>query len=750
MIIEAILDAPGTTIFMSVITIFVLFSDDARMLVATVHHDDAFYATSAFCMGIFTIEIMLSIYSKPGYINSFYFYLDIISTVFMIADIGWAWDIITNTQSSQGNQVSQVKNASQTSKTATRGVRIIRIVRLVRLIRLVKLYKNAQIALKRRSQKATVTPEDALFPQESKIGKRLSELTTMRVILLVLVLLVLLPLFELDLYYDSPTSGEFSLTQLSKYYGSPGFQVCLDEILSYKVVSLRPLILLSYGFETYAAIYTSGTPINDLRVDEKYYAANGDFVAIYDIRVDTQLEAGLSICRTVFVSIVMTLAALYFTRDAQKLVIEPIEKMMRKVAKIAKDPIHATEEKMVDVFEEDPTETPQKTCFCCKKETELQHFETQLLEDTLLKISTLLGLGFGEAGAKMIGQNLAKNQDLDLMLDGARVIGIFGFCDIRNFTDTTEVLREDVMLFVNQIANIVHTTVATCLGTANKNIGDAFLLVWKFDQQDVQLRGSSISLDEKSLRVMHLCDLSLISFLKIIVKISTHSNIVAYRKHPGLLNRMPGYTVKMGFGLHLGWAIEGAIGSDLKIDASYLSPHVNMSSRLEAATKQYGVPLLLSGSLVKYMSPKVQPLCRHIDTVTVKGSNEPEELYTSDIDTADLSSKRDEHTDKAIAIQKRRDLEKRIGDSDFDATTLINRSKGLQKLRMLITPEFLDAFGRGVKGYLSGDWQEAQKQLMKALELRNDGPSHTLLGVMEEYDFRAPKEWPGYRALTEK
>lgn len=41
----------------------------------------------------------------------------------------------------------------------------------------------------------------------------------------------------------------------------------------------------------------------------------------------------------------------------------------------------------------------------------------------------------------------------------------------------------------------------------------------------------------------------------------------------------------MGFGLHLGWAIEGLIGSSFKIDASYLSPNVNMAARLEAATK---------------------------------------------------------------------------------------------------------------------------------------------------------------------
>jgi class 3 adenylate cyclase len=49
--------------------------------------------------------------------------------------------------------------------------------------------------------------------------------------------------------------------------------------------------------------------------------------------------------------------------------------------------------------------------------------------------------------------------------------------------------------------------------------------------------------------------------------------------------RIPGFRIRMGFGLHLGWAIEGMIGSNYKIDASYLSPNVNTASRLEAATK---------------------------------------------------------------------------------------------------------------------------------------------------------------------
>ena len=68
---------------------------------------------------------------------------------------------------------------------------------------------------------------------------------------------------------------------------------------------------------------------------------------------------------------------------------------------------------------------------------------------------------------------------------------------------------------------------------------------------------------------------------------------------------MPNYWVSLGFGLHIGWAIEGAIGSTFKIDASYLSPNVNMANILEAATKDYGTPLLFTGDLVNHFKEKM-------------------------------------------------------------------------------------------------------------------------------------------------
>lgn len=92
------------------------------------------------------------------------------------------------------------------------------------------------------------------------------------------------------------------------------------------------------------------------------------------------------------------------------------------------------------------------------------------------------------------------------------------------------------------------------------------------------------------------------SFVNIMGKINTSYEINRYNKNVLLKERIPNYKVRMGFGLNLGWAIEGAIGSAFKIDASYLSPNVNMASRLEAATKQFRTDLLISEKLYNICS----------------------------------------------------------------------------------------------------------------------------------------------------
>jgi hypothetical protein len=86
--------------------------------------------------------------------------------------------------------------------------------------------------------------------------------------------------------------------------------------------------------------------------------------------------------------------------------------------------------------------------------------------------------------------------------------------------------------------------------------------------------------------------------------------IQQYAHLPGVQSRIPGYTVRMGFGLHYGWAIEGAIGSKFKIDASYLSPHVNMASRLVCTPVCAPVMLLLLAcASLRVLASMCVPIC---------------------------------------------------------------------------------------------------------------------------------------------
>jgi hypothetical protein len=74
------------------------------------------------------------------------------------------------------------------------------------------------------------------------------------------------------------------------------------------------------------------------------------------------------------------------------------------------------------------------------KETNVEPLETQMLENTLGKIGALLALGFGEAGSTIIARNMQGKGEVNPMLPGTKRLYIFGFCDIRCFTDATEVL----------------------------------------------------------------------------------------------------------------------------------------------------------------------------------------------------------------------------------------------------------------------------------------------------------------------
>lgn len=52
-----------------------------------------------------------------------------------------------------------------------------------------------------------------------------------------------------------------------------------------------------------------------------------------------------------------------------------------------------------------------------------------------------MAVGFGDAGAEIIADNMRSGGDLNPMVPGQKVTAIFGFCDVRQFTDATEILQ---------------------------------------------------------------------------------------------------------------------------------------------------------------------------------------------------------------------------------------------------------------------------------------------------------------------
>lgn len=139
---------------------------------------------------------------------------------------------------------------------------------------------------------------------------------------------------------------------------------------------------------------------------------------------------------------------------------------------------------------------------------------------------------------------------------------------------------------------------------------------------------------DEEITISTLADSALMALVKIVISINekNKNQFMKYRTNEAIIKRMGvDWEVKLGWGLHTGWAIEGAIGSRFKIDASYLSPHVNLSEDLEGATKFYGVPFLVSEAMVNILSPFARSLCRRVDRVKIAGIEAPFDLYCVDV-----------------------------------------------------------------------------------------------------------------------
>lgn len=413
-------------------------------------------------------------------------------------------------------------------------------------------------------------------------------------------------------------------------------------------------------------------------------------------------ESYYSIFFTICVCFLLGLMGYLFSRDADQMVIRPIENMVDSVTKLAANPAYKLEQ------------------------VKQVKYETDALYVSLAKIAALLQVGFGEAGNNLVAENLKNGDSVDPMVPGKKLLGAFGFCIIDDYEEVLECLGEEVLPFTNVAAEIVHSAVTENEGQPNRNLGDAFLCVWK-PRYPEGVEDPSPSEAQKA--EMRMCDGALTAFRTCVRNISSSSKLQAYNNDEEILKYFDGqYKTVIGYGLHYGYAIEGAVGTNIKIDCSYLSPNVNLAARLETATKMYGVTILMSEYFVSKLSRPVKAGLRRIDVVCLKGSSIPMAVYTCDRSNALYCSK--------------------------EAVDRFGADKVIQ--------EFQALFEEAVDGFISGDWPTAKVCLEAAQEIcPNDIPAMRLLSHMDTPEekpdfglastpFVAPEGWPGYHILQNK
>ncbi len=406
----------------------------------------------------------------------------------------------------------------------------------------------------------------------SEIGKKLSDVVTK--IVIVGVMIMLLSCILLVVSFDS-SSTEFALHYFDMVIGrgvAPTSKIIRDSVQLYDATMSGNLLFLSLNGSVIINAAIQRQQLRSLEIET--IVSKFGFVQVSRRDQDVMMST-LSIVLTVFVLLLLGVSACLFYREADEAVVHPIERMIRFVKNLAVNPLQ-------------PPKTEDEELDRVQKK-----FETSLLESTLLSLADLLQVSFGVAGSDIIAKNVVGDT-LDPMVPGRKTMVIVGFCLIRKFSSYTEHLQEEVLPFVNQLAEIVHTLVHRFAGATNKNIGSCFLTVWKLPERslsnnkssDYEVSVSEIDAFEKALatdyhfhrRILGLANQALTAFLHCIIEVASGSRLARWRSHASLRGS-PLANISMGFGLHCGWAIEGAIGSAVKVDASYLSPNVNMAAR---------------------------------------------------------------------------------------------------------------------------------------------------------------------------
>eukprot|EP00590_Aulacoseira_subarctica_P011267 CAMPEP_0172437614 /NCGR_PEP_ID=MMETSP1064-20121228/72353_1 /TAXON_ID=202472 /ORGANISM="Aulacoseira subarctica , Strain CCAP 1002/5" /LENGTH=885 /DNA_ID=CAMNT_0013186105 /DNA_START=2352 /DNA_END=5007 /DNA_ORIENTATION=+ len=768
---------------MAVVIAFVLFGDDIRLLFCPPKADIVFSVFYSIAFFLFILEIPFRSWARSnfsngimnidGYFLSLYFWLDLCATITIIPFMPW---------------LSAGLGIKQTIVLTKRGLLLKRSCRMIRLVRVVNLYKTTPSRVKDKNmlndleilfehdrpldqnEIAKYFERKKSLQKKSIVGARLSEIITRKVIITVLLIVIIVPILS----YPSVNQDEKNATAALQFVNensantnSTNCEYLIGSATAFKSFFLAGdhelLLALEVGpsrcNSSELISFENGKLIQQLRPEaieivstpkvnidgNEYYTT-----AVFNLQHELERTCKSSIYLTLFLIFVLRALSSLSNNDARELILTPLEEMVQMVNRVASDPL-------ADLSSKDSvvTEGPH---------------EIQVVRLAIQKITSLLRVGFGVAGAEIISSNMDVEGDegtvFKPMIPGSRIYAIFGFCDIHAFDLYTERLEDEIMAFVNSVARIVHEEVTRWGGHCNKNLGNAFLMVWRIGDEDGLKTATGKTRRQSAAKVMVNSKKSRSAFAEVDLKrmpgesytsmiwsdMIDHSDRVRSLIFLTSLRTVLEISASTGLDVLSDKALIGFLKVIVEINRdrqvlSYrrnkrLSPHVNMAARMEAASRQFGLSILMTERFHELLSPEAQRYCRKVDVVTVKGSNIPMPIYTYETMQNQIFP--------ALQVPKFSglDLKTVLSQQALDYTPLDwTQDPDLVQLRIQSTLAFRTAFDGGLQCYLSGQWYQARTLLEQADLLMSgndsgfDGPSRVLLQYMRARDWICPEGW---------
>jgi len=178
------------------------------------------------------------------------------------------------------------------------------------------------------------------------------------------------------------------------------------------------------------------------------------------------------------------------------------------------------------------------------------------------------------------------------------------FSDIRSFTTLSESMTpEENFNFLNSYLKRISPIIRENGGFIDKYIGDAIMALF-------------VSGSESAVKA----------------SVEMHREVARYNIDRGRAGFKP---IKIGIGVHSGSVMLGTIGEERRIDGTVIADDVNLASRIEGLTKEFGAMTILSSNTLKEINDTSVYNHRSLGKIRVKGKGraiEIAEIFDGDAD----------------------------------------------------------------------------------------------------------------------